>query len=240
MHEPIVLFEASGVLAVAKPPGLATQAPPGCASVESWARSRTTAPGAYVGMPHRLDRAVSGVVLVALSPRAARKLSRQFERRQVRKTYRAVVAVAAPPDILDACQATRDERAEWHDLVEKVPDEPRARIATDPDAAGVREAVTLARWLGPVPDAPDRGLVELEPLTGRMHQLRLQAATRGMPIVGDTLYGGPAAQLGSAVASDPRTRPIALHAWKIAWFDPDGGQPMEAEAPLPAWWPGTR
>lgn len=237
------ILSQSGVLAVAKPAGLSTQAPPGCASVEAWARE-LAGPRGYVGMPHRLDRAVSGVLLVALTPRAARKLSRQFERREVRKTYRAVVAwpgsVAAAP--LDACGATRAGRAEWRDLVEKVPDQPRARLAADPDAAGVREAVTLARVLGHAPGAPGRGLVELEPLTGRMHQLRLQAAARGMPIVGDVLYGGPTDDLLDDLAAptgtaDPRTRPIALHAWRIEWSDPDTGAPASAEAPLPAWWP---
>ena len=244
MNSASILLSASGVLAVAKPAGLATQAPPGCASVEAWVRREVAGPGGYVGMPHRLDRAVSGVLLVALTPRAARKLSRQFERRQVRKIYRAVVAGVAPGSAvpLDACGATRDGAAEWHDLVEKVPDEPRARLATDPDTPGVREAVTLARFLGPAPGDPSRGLLQLEPLTGRMHQLRLQAAARGRPIVGDDLYGGPAADLGAtgAAGDDPRLRPIALHAWRIEWTDPDTGLPMTAEAPLPAWWTGPR
>lgn len=236
------ILAASGVLAVHKPAGLATQSPPGVESVEAWARREMAGPGGYVGMPHRLDRAVSGVVLVALSPRAARKLSRQFERREVRKIYRAVVAwprgAAGGAAPLDACGATRDGRAEWRDLVEKVPDEPRARLATNPDAAGVREAVTLARFLGSVSGSAGRGLLELEPLTGRMHQLRLQAAARGMPIVGDLLYGGPADDLAMpADGADPRTRPIALHAWRIEWIDPDTGRAMSAEAPLPAWWP---
>lgn len=240
MRSLMVLLRESGVVAVVKPAGLATQAPPGCDSVEARVRQEVATPGGYVGMPHRLDRAVSGVLLVAVSPRAARTLSRQFERRQVRKTYRAVVACAVPAGgcPLDPCGAARDGRSEWHDLVEKVPDEPRARIASDPDAAGVREAVTLARFLGPAPDAVGRGLLELEPLTGRMHQLRLQAAARGMPIVGDELYGGPAADLATdAIAGALREPPIALHAWRIEWSDPDTGRRTVAEAPLPAWWP---
>ena len=226
------------MVALVKPAGLSTQAPPGHESVEAWVRRELAEPGGYVGMPHRLDRAVSGILLVALTPRAARKLSRQFERRQVRKTYRAIVAAPAAAAPLDACGAVRDGRVEWRDLVEKVPDEPRARIAADPDAAGVREAVTLVRLLGPVPTRPGLALLELEPLTGRMHQLRLQAAARGMPIVGDQLYGGPPADWAGADTDAPRTRPIALHAWRIEWIDPDTGSPRTAEAPLPAWWPG--
>ena len=240
MHPLLVIRLQSGVAAVAKPAGLATQAPPGADSVEARVRRELAGQGAYVGMPHRLDRAVSGVLLVALTPRAARLLSRQFERRQVRKTYRALVAwsESARGCPLDACGAARGDRAEWRDLVEKVPDEPRARIAADPDARGVREAVTLARVLGPAPDAVGRGRLELEPLTGRMHQLRLQAAVRGMPIVGDRLYGGPAADLAvEAMIEAPREPPIALHAWRIEWSDPESGERTTAEAPLPAWWP---
>ena len=91
---PTVLLERSGVVAIAKPFGLATQAPAGFPSVESWLRDRLPA-GAYLGVPHRLDRAVSGVLLMATTPRAARQLSRQFERRQVTKTYVAIVAPGA-------------------------------------------------------------------------------------------------------------------------------------------------
>lgn len=242
MKNPVSIAASSGVLAVAKPAGLATQAPAGRDSVEAWVRREVVGTGGYVGIPHRLDRAVSGVLLVAVTPRAARKLSRQFERREVRKVYRAVVAWPATNRECptDACGATREGRAEWRDLVEKVPDEPRGRIATDPDAAGVREAVTLARFLGAAGGAADRGLLELEPLTGRMHQLRLQAAARGMPIVGDRLYGGPAAELAGLEAAGLREPPIALHAWRITWIDPDTGRETTAEAPLPAWWPVGR
>jgi 23S rRNA pseudouridine1911/1915/1917 synthase len=121
MHEPRVLFERSGVIALAKPPGLATQAPPGIDSVERWLRGRL-APGAYLGIPHRLDRAVSGVLLMAATPRAARQLSRQFERRLVAKHYLAIVECRGdlPPSAAGA---------EWHDQVVKVPDEARARLA---------------------------------------------------------------------------------------------------------------
>jgi len=94
----IVLFENNGVLAVCKPAGLPTQAPWGIESVESLIRrqkfqglfeeavalGRKRHPGGFLGIPHRLDRAVSGVMLLASTPRAARQLSRQFERRSGR------------------------------------------------------------------------------------------------------------------------------------------------------------
>jgi len=90
-REPSIVARASGVVAVEKPAGLPTQAPPGIPSLESWLRFRAGAASAYLGVPHRLDRAVSGIMLFAESPRAARQLSRQFERRESVKRYLASV-----------------------------------------------------------------------------------------------------------------------------------------------------
>jgi 23S rRNA pseudouridine1911/1915/1917 synthase len=226
-----VLHEAAGVWAVAKPAGLATQAPPGVPSLEAEARLAVAHPrgSGYLGVPHRLDRAVSGVLLVATTPRAARKLSRQFERRQVRKTYLAVTAQPpiGPPLTMPV---------EWRDLIAKVPDQPRGRIVEDGTEG--RAALTQV-WSGGQVElgGEPRFFLRLEPHTGRMHQLRLQAAARGMPVVGDALYGGPPLPPGIAPADDLRAAPILLHAWKIAYVDPDSGQPIEITAPLPEYWP---
>lgn len=228
MHEPLMLFERSGVIAIAKPPGLATQAPAGIDSVERWLRGRL-APGAYLGIPHRLDRAVSGVLLMAATPRAARQLSRQFERRTVTKHYVAIVECrGTPPDAAGE---------EWHDRLAKVPDAARSRLVPDA-AAGGREALTLARTLARDTPAGGRAVLGLEPRTGRMHQLRVQASVRGLPIVGDRLYD-PAADTGwcgppAGAVIEP---PIALHAWRIGYRDPDTGAGAVAEVPLPAAWP---
>lgn len=227
-----ILAAGNGVMAVAKPAGLATQAPSGVPSVEAWVRreiSDLTESG-YLGVPHRLDRAVSGVLLFAVTPRAARKLSRQFERREVKKTYLAVVA-AAP-----TAESLTQGPMEWRDTLAKVPDEPRAALVAE--ASGGREAVTLA-WVRERVELPGGpGLVlELQPLTGRMHQLRLQAAVRGMPVVGDLLYGGPSWPAGREAGADPRLAPILLHAWKIVYADPDSGAAVEITADLPGHWP---
>lgn len=226
MKPPVILLQASGVVAVCKPAGIATQAPPGIDSLEHWLRaSLQVGSQGYLGIPHRLDRSVSGVVLLATTPRAARKLSRQFERREIAKTYLAVVERRADEAVLSAA----GDR-EWRDVVRKVPEEARSEIVAASDPGG-REAVTSMRV---VVDDGDVGrmLVELAPLTGRMHQLRLQAASRGLPIVGDGLYGGTPFGAGES-----RELPILLHAWRIAYDDPDTGERRVVSAPLPDYWP---
>jgi 23S rRNA pseudouridine1911/1915/1917 synthase len=234
MPEPLLLCERSGVVALAKPAGLATQAPPGLPSVESWLRARLHggAAAGYVGVPHRLDRAVSGVLLMTTTPRAARQLSRQFERREVQKDYVALVESRG-------AEWTAPGPVEWHDRIEKVPDAARARIA-DAASAGGREAVTRVWLAARLPVAGDRPrlLLRLEPLTGRMHQLRLQAAARGWPIVGDLLYDAGADPFWAGpIHESAREPPIALHAERIRYRDPDDGGEVVAAAPLPAHWP---
>ena len=226
--EPTILFERAGVTALLKPAGLPTQAPAPFPSLESWLRGRLP-PGAYLGIPHRLDRAVAGVMLMATTPRAARKLSRQFERREVEKTY---VAILAPRP--DAGAWNVGEHREWVDRLAKVPDEPRACVVADDHPLGREARATatlLSRFIDGDAGGGERLLVELHPHTGRMHQLRLQAAHRGCPVVGDALYGGPAPSVAG------REAPIALLSLAIRFRDPDMGVPLEARAPLPAGWP---
>jgi 23S rRNA-/tRNA-specific pseudouridylate synthase len=233
-----IIHDSGGVLAVAKPAGLATQAPAGIPSVESLVRERLFGaavaaaqsaghrrhPGGFLGVPHRLDRAVSGVLLLATTPRAARQLSRQFERREIHKTYLAIVTPTA------ANRLAVDAAFEWRDTIRKVPDEPRAEIVPEGTADG-RAAVTIGRALPAaaagtlLPDVETLRL-ELEPLTGRMHQLRVQAASRGLPVVGDTLYGGR--PLG-----DPTFTAIGLHAWRITFRDPATGAETAVMCPPP-------
>ena len=228
MKSPVILREGSGVVAILKPVGLATQAPPGIESVEQWLRDRLGRDASgYLGVPHRLDRAVSGVVLMAATPRAARKLSRQFEGREITKTYLAVVETgAAAKEPLPGADAV-----EWRDLLRKISGQARSEIV-DSQALAAREAITYASWIDCAGRDEGKRLLKLMPVTGRMHQLRLQAASRGLPIVGDELYGGP--PLGDGDAAE---RPILLHAWRIDYADPDSGDRITVEAPLPDHWP---
>lgn len=225
----VVLHERSGVIAVRKPAGLATQAPPGIDSMErrvrDWLARRG---GSYLGVPHRLDRPVSGILLFAATPRAARQLSRQFERRTVAKRYAALLETVGPCDLPDD-----GAWMEWNDRIAKIADEPRATIvpAGEPCEAA-REAVTRARIVAFTTDR-DRPAIEVEfaPVTGRMHQLRIQAASRGLPVIGDSLYGSTVTfrepSPGLTVA------PIALHACRIEYVDPDTWANVVIDSPPP-------
>ena len=219
-------------MAVFKRAGLPTQAPAGIDSLESHIRE-SLPQGSYLAMIHRLDRAVSGVVLVAITPRAARKMSRQFERREIEKTYLAILE----GDSLHF-QNSPGSIVEWHDTISKVENKARAEVVPDSETDPLirsrgKQAFTRARLLA---KSDRRMLVELSPQTGRMHQLRLQSSRRGMPIVGDSLYESRET-FGNLIDSDSdRDRAIALHAHWIAWNDPDTFTRCEARAAVPDFW----
>jgi 23S rRNA-/tRNA-specific pseudouridylate synthase len=216
-------------MVVFKPAGLATQSPPPYGSLEVTIGeylSDASNPDRYVAFPHRLDRPVSGVILVALTKRAANLLSQQFEFRKVQKRYLAWVEGDAT-----ACQSR------WEDSLRKLPDQPRCEIAS-PSMPDAKTAITTVRVVGRSEHAT---LVELSPLTGRMHQLRLQCSHRGHPILGDALYGSRidfGADCPDTQTSSPmlNRQSIALHAVAIEFHDPANGKRVVVEAD-PLWQP---
>ena len=219
-----VLFEDHHLIAVNKPAPLLTQAPEGVpnleALVKAYIKQKYAKPaGVYLGVPHRLDRPVSGVVIFARNTKAAQQLQAQFEGRTVKKTYWAAVEGSVLPS-----------EGMWEDWIRKVPDEARAAKA-EPHEAGAKLATLSYRVLQAIENGT---LLELIPQTGRMHQLRVQTAWRGHPVLGDWLYGsqstfGPEAEL-------PRDRVIALHARKLELTHPFRDERLVIEAPLPAYW----
>ena len=219
-----ILLEDGPLLAVNKPAGLLTQAPSGIDSLEHRVKDfltvRDNKPGrCYLGVPHRLDRPVSGILLFAKHVRAARRLSEQFECRTVEKTYWA--AVSGQPE---------DDAGTWVDYMKKVPHQPLAVIAkpVDPDA---REAILRYRVLHRF----DWGAwLEVRLETGRMHQIRLQSGSRGFPILGDTQYGS-LIPFGEQ-HDDTRLRSIALHARSIEFLHPMTREPLTLHAVLPSAW----
>jgi 23S rRNA pseudouridine1911/1915/1917 synthase len=219
-----ILYHDASILALNKPAGLSTQSPPSFPSVEVWVRqfiaaNHTGSDKPYLGVPHRLDRPVSGCILFALTPRAARKLSRQFERRQIRKKYWTLVQ-----GIVEPVAGT------WIDLMRKVPDEPRSEIVS-PNLPDARQAVLHYQTLGTTAVG---SWLEIELETGRMHQIRLQASVRGHPVLGDVMYAAET-MFGEQYA-EARERAIALHARSIEFQHPDTHQKITLTAPVSQAW----
>jgi 23S rRNA pseudouridine1911/1915/1917 synthase len=210
---------------VNKPAPLLTQAPEGVPSLEAMVKAYLKAKhhkprGVYLGIPHRLDRPVSGVIVFARNTKAARRIHAQFQEHSVRKVYWAAVEGDVTPDA-----------GVWDDWVRKIADEARTVKAAEGEP-GAKLATLEYRVLQRLPGGGT--LIEFAPLTGRMHQLRVQAAWRGHPVMGDVIYGstrpfGPPAELS-------RDRVIALHARRLTLTHPSTKQEMTLEAPLPGYW----
>jgi 23S rRNA pseudouridine1911/1915/1917 synthase len=220
-----VLYEQGPCFVVNKPGGVLTQAVPGVDSLEVRIKQALlnqqgkTQGDVYLGVPHRLDRPASGALVFARHVRAARRLAEQFEGRMVRKIYWALVE-----------GNLSDEQGVWRDFVRKVPDEPRAEIG-DRQHPAARLAVLRFRVLQRLAAVT---WLEIELETGRTHQIRLQAAARGFPVLGDVQYG--AKEAFGPLTDDLRERWIALHARSLSFRHPMNREPVTVVAPLPPAW----
>jgi 23S rRNA pseudouridine1911/1915/1917 synthase len=220
-----LLFEDNHCLAVSKPAGLLTQGagrdvPTLESLVKTYLKEKHHKTGrVYLGIPHRLDRPVSGVVLFGRQTKSAQRLAEQFHNRQVVKVYWAAVEGDVQP-----------ADGTWEDWLRKVPEEARA-VRAEAGEPHAKLARLRYRCLRAVADGT---LLEIMPETGRMHQIRVQAALRGHAVMGDERYGstrifGPPTEL-------PRDRLIALHARSLTFLHPIRYEPITVTAPLPAVW----
>jgi RluA family pseudouridine synthase len=223
-----LLYDQGGCLVVGKPAGILTQAPPGIDSLAVRLRAYLAAQSGteelpYLAVPHRLDRPASGVMIFATQRSAARKISRQFERRQIKKLYWALVQGEVSP-----------AEGTWFDYLRKIPGEPRAQIVS-PDNPEAQDATLHYRTLGKHTHGT---WLEIRLETGRTHQIRVQAASRGHTLLGDAYYGSQIS-FGQSF-EDERLRAIALHARTIGFLHPSNRQPLEVTAPVAdAWHPWT-
>jgi 23S rRNA pseudouridine1911/1915/1917 synthase len=223
MIEPEILYEDNHCLAVHKPAGLLSQGDrtgePSLVDVVShYLKMRYAKAGnVYVGLLHRLDRPASGVILLAKTSKAAGRLSEQFRAGAIAKLYWAIVEGAPPAD-----------SGSWTDVVTKDTRANRACAHGKEQLAGKEASVEfkiLERW-------QFRSKVELRPRSGRSHQLRVQLASRGLPILGDIKYGSKV----RLKALDGRLR-IALHAREITFTHPIRSEAITIVSPVPADWP---
>jgi RluA family pseudouridine synthase len=222
-----ILLEDPWFLVVSKPVDLLTQAIESLPSLQSQLIKQLSLPDTpkpFIGMPHRLDRMTSGTIVVARNQRALRRLCDQFAVRTVIKEYLAWVS-GQPPT-----QGT------WEDIMRKVPDEPRAELATS-DQEHAKPASLDYQVLETRLDAQGhtQSLLLIRLGTGRMHQIRLQSASRGHPILGDRLYGSQSAWniLDHSDPSRFREPPLALHAYRLTFHHPKTAEKISAIAPPP-------
>jgi 23S rRNA pseudouridine1911/1915/1917 synthase len=213
-----ILFEDNHLLAIDKPAGLPTMgAPRGQRSAVEEARRylkrKYHKPGnVYIGVVSRLDAAVSGVLLLARTSKAAARLNEQFKCGTVEKIYWALVdGDPKPPTGELSDYLLKDELAE------------RMRVVAA-GRGGAKHAVLHYRRVCVA--ASGAALLEIQLLTGRKHQIRVQLASRGWPILGDKKYG-------SSVAFP---KGIALHSRRLALEHPVQRFRLQLTSPPPDYW----
>jgi 23S rRNA pseudouridine1911/1915/1917 synthase len=220
-HSLQVLYEDNHLLAVNKPAmlptmGVAVDRPSLLNVAKEYVRTTYNKPGnVYLGVVSRLDAPVTGLVLLAKTSKAAARLSEAFRLRSVDKTYLAAVEGAPTPasGVLEHYLRKDERHRKVHATSQTCPDAQLARL----------EYRVLNR-------RDDLALVEVNPETGRKHQIRVQLAKAGHAIVGDRKYGSKA----------PFSAGIALHSFRLEIEHPVGREPLRIEAPLPAAWRSHR
>jgi 23S rRNA pseudouridine1911/1915/1917 synthase len=221
-----VLYEDDELMAVLKPPGMVIHPAPGHRSGtlinallhRSPLLSSVGGPG-RPGIVHRLDKDTSGIVIVAKTDTAHRRVASLFARRAVSKTYLAAAA-----------GSFRREEGTWDTPIGR---DRKDRKKISSRTGRPRAAVTHWRLLSRLDGA---SLLEMRPETGRTHQIRVHLAESGHPVLGDVIYG-PKPRAGSAYHRTSARygfgERLALHAWKLRFRHPATGEALSLEAPLP-------
>lgn len=216
--EPIpvdILFEDEWILVVNKPVGMVVHPAPGhytgtLVHALLYHCNLSFDQGSLrPGIVHRLDKDTSGVLIAAKDPKTLEKLTELFSKRLIEKTYLAICVGSPKEQRIDA-------------PIGRNPKE-RKQMAIIPDG---REAVTLCRPLSPT--ISGLTYVELKPITGRTHQLRVHMRHANTPILGDPVYGALQCNRKWGVSTQ------LLHAAKIAFTHPHTGSLVQIEAPQPS------
>ncbi len=207
-----VLYEDDFMVAVDKGPGLVSgpTRDPNRVHAQKVAEALT---GRKLTLLHRLDRDTSGILLLASDTSVAKALLASFKKREIEKTYLAIVTGKTPRNFSDVCHLKETKTG-------------RAIVVKSGGMRSETDFSTLKTMNG-------CSLVVAAPHTGRMHQIRVQLTRLGFPILGDSLYGGAAKIVLEGKSKNLEITRQLLHAWKISFFHPGLEKEMKLECPLP-------
>ena len=217
MYSPTVIYEDNHLLCVAKRPGEIVQGDktgdePMSEALKAWLKEKYQKPGnVYLGVIHRLDRPVGGLVIFAKTSKALSRMNELFRSGEVSKRYWAIVT-ARPPRLSDTLEQylVRNEQQNKSYIAPRGADTPGAKLAR----LSYRLLASGDRY----------HLVEIELHTGRHHQIRCQLSALGCPIKGDLKYGAP--------RSNPDGS-ISLLSRHISLTHPVSKLPLSLTAPVP-------
>lgn len=178
--------------------------------IKEYIKIRDNKPGnVYLGLPHRLDRPVSGVVVYTKTSKALSRMNRLFKERELQKVYHAIVKNRPPADsgqLRHYLKKNEKQNKSW---------------PVHKDVDGAREAILDYRILG---SSNTYYLLEIILHTGRHHQIRAQLATMDCPIKGDLKYGFPRSN---------KNKGISLHAYSLSFVHPVRNEEIRVKAPYP-------
>ena len=212
-----VLYEDNHLIVAIKPAGVLSQsdgsnAPDMLTILKAYIKDKYQKPGeVYLGLVHRLDRPVSGVMVFARTSKAASRLSEQIRTRRVEKIYRCVV------------NGVLEGEGRLENFISK--DEASNTVTvSDVEKPGFKASYLDYRALA---SKDGMTMAEVKLGTGRSHQIRAQMAHAGHPLIGDQKYG----------KKDNRTKDIALEAYKLSFEHPVKREFITFEAPVPDTFP---
>ena len=217
-----ILYEDNHLLVFNKKPGEIVQGDrtgdtPLSEDLKAFIKQRDNKPGnVFLGVPHRLDRPVSGIVIFAKTSKALERMAAMFREGSVHKTYLAL-----------CCGEPWDEEGLLEDWLSRNEKQNKSYVVRE-GTQGAKLARLRYRF---VQRTERYSLLEVELLTGRHHQIRCQLSHMGCPIKGDLKYGAP------------RSNPdggICLHSYRAVFVHPVQKVELTVEAPVPDTWKGVR